>query len=293
MKLQWLIPILVPALIAVLKTLTPQLPKHWLPILAPVLGALLDLASTQSLGAGTAWGAALGSAGVGLREILDQIKKRMENDPRLFLFAWFACLAGTFCGCVNLSKSLDGRVVAVTQRTFGLQLGQQPSDQIPSFKLGLVTTTFRMIPTATNQLYSPPLSDSFSFTGSGLSYANDEDFSTLPTFQPVPAQLPTNAFVPGGALAIRSLESTVSTNSTGQVVATAKSASGATTGLQLGTSKRLADGTLVVCLPNGTCYEIPPAQWMPRGSAGASPYLNLSGTGTVAQRAAEARKRGK
>jgi hypothetical protein len=54
----------------------PQIPKPWLPVLGPLLGALIEIAATgQVVGAGTATGAALGAAGVGLREILNQLAK--------------------------------------------------------------------------------------------------------------------------------------------------------------------------------------------------------------------------
>lgn len=71
-----LIPLLVPAALAVLKHLAPRLPKVWLPILAPLLGALIEALASGDLGPGTPLGAALGAAGVGLREILDQLRKR-------------------------------------------------------------------------------------------------------------------------------------------------------------------------------------------------------------------------
>jgi hypothetical protein len=73
-----LIPVLVPVIIAVIKlALTfwgSKIPKVLPPLLAPVLGALLDLIINQHLGTGTVWGAVLGSAGVGLREIVDQLR---------------------------------------------------------------------------------------------------------------------------------------------------------------------------------------------------------------------------
>lgn len=70
-----LIPILVPIVIAILKTLAPKIPKSWLPIIAPILGALVEIFTSGTIGIGTVWGAALGSAGVGIREIVDQMRK--------------------------------------------------------------------------------------------------------------------------------------------------------------------------------------------------------------------------
>lgn len=77
-----LIPVLVPIGIAGLKLVLPKLPSWTLPtIVAPVLGTLADLAmhyaGVPTLG--PAWGAILGSAGVGLREIQDQVKQQLAS----------------------------------------------------------------------------------------------------------------------------------------------------------------------------------------------------------------------
>lgn len=77
-KTNWvllLIPVVVPMVIALVKVFLPKLPKVYLPILAPLLGALIDFLAGGDFGAGTILGAVAGSAGVGLREILDQAKK--------------------------------------------------------------------------------------------------------------------------------------------------------------------------------------------------------------------------
>jgi hypothetical protein len=61
----------------------PSIPAWLLPILAPLLGAGADIvlhyAGVVTLGA--TWGALLGSAGVGLREIQDQVKQRLGVTP--------------------------------------------------------------------------------------------------------------------------------------------------------------------------------------------------------------------
>ena len=75
-----LIPVLVPLLIALAKWGVPRVPKVWLPILAPVLGAGVDvLAYVVGLqdAANPVLGAVLGAVGIALREILDQLKKAM------------------------------------------------------------------------------------------------------------------------------------------------------------------------------------------------------------------------
>ena len=79
--MQTLVPVLVPAAIAALKLCLPKIPKAWLPILAPLLGALIDIAATCQVGPGTPLAALLGAAGVGLREILDQLRKSLGAAP--------------------------------------------------------------------------------------------------------------------------------------------------------------------------------------------------------------------
>ena len=70
-----LIPLVVPLAIFGLKSIWDKIPKALLPILGPVLGAIADMLLQYS-GASTfgpQWGAVLGAAGVGLREIYDQV----------------------------------------------------------------------------------------------------------------------------------------------------------------------------------------------------------------------------
>lgn len=76
-----LIPVLVPLIIAIGKWALPKVPAWILPILAPALGALVDFLTTWATGATSspALGAILGSAGVGVRELLDQVKGRLKD----------------------------------------------------------------------------------------------------------------------------------------------------------------------------------------------------------------------
>lgn len=69
------IPAIVPLLIAIGKWLAPKIPKVLLPIAAPLLGMLLDWLSTLITGAeaNPIMAAFLGSAGVGVREIVSQV----------------------------------------------------------------------------------------------------------------------------------------------------------------------------------------------------------------------------
>lgn len=100
----------VPPTIAALKGLVPSIPKHWLPVIAPVLASLADGAA-QLCGASTLGpvaAALLGSAGVGLREVYDQAKKRMESRraPSVPLSVILTALAGVLVilpGCAKYS----------------------------------------------------------------------------------------------------------------------------------------------------------------------------------------------
>lgn len=73
------IPVVVPLLIMVIKLLLPKIPSAWWPVVAPVIGVIADFAGSQVSGleGNPALGALLGSAGVGLREVVDQLKKGM------------------------------------------------------------------------------------------------------------------------------------------------------------------------------------------------------------------------
>jgi len=78
-----LIPFLVPIAIAALKAVLPLLPSWTLPVLAPLLGAGADMLIYYGSGGASVFspifGAVLGSAGVGVREIADQIKQRVAG----------------------------------------------------------------------------------------------------------------------------------------------------------------------------------------------------------------------
>lgn len=75
---QFLTPVIVPLVIAGMKKLMPKLPGFLLPIIAPVIGVVIDLVNsfvtTHSTNLFAA--AALGLAGVGLREVKDQLSKK-------------------------------------------------------------------------------------------------------------------------------------------------------------------------------------------------------------------------
>lgn len=78
--------LLVPLIIEGIKFLAPRVPKVWLPFLCPVLGAALDIIANlasghPTFGASTGYGAVLGTVGIGIREMVDQLKKaRAESE---------------------------------------------------------------------------------------------------------------------------------------------------------------------------------------------------------------------
>jgi len=77
---QQMIPVLVPTVIAFLKTkVMPSLPAWTIPILAGVLGPAIDfaLAFLASKTADPKLGLLYGLAGVGIREVYDQGKKAL------------------------------------------------------------------------------------------------------------------------------------------------------------------------------------------------------------------------
>lgn len=79
-----LIPLLVPIVVAIGKSLLPKVPTWVLPILAPALGALIDYIGSLATGADASpiVAAIYGSAGVGARELYDQIRKRLMDGPK-------------------------------------------------------------------------------------------------------------------------------------------------------------------------------------------------------------------
>jgi hypothetical protein len=98
-----LIPVLVPMLIAVVKGLVPNVPVWLLPILAPILGAGADILLHFSTGGQSdpSVGAALGMAGVGVREIVDQLNKRRKLPVALLAIGLSIGLIAPGCGSLE------------------------------------------------------------------------------------------------------------------------------------------------------------------------------------------------
>lgn len=83
---QWnylIITVIVPLAIALMKLVVPKVPKTWLPIIAPLLGAAIEILTSGVFGQNAFWAAVSGSAGVGLREIYDQLKKAAAGEGNL------------------------------------------------------------------------------------------------------------------------------------------------------------------------------------------------------------------
>lgn len=74
--IQWLTPAVVPLLLAGVKQVMPKLPTWTIPLLAPVLGILLDVVNSMATSHQSNFlaAAALGLAGVGIREVKDTLK---------------------------------------------------------------------------------------------------------------------------------------------------------------------------------------------------------------------------
>lgn len=70
-----------PVVIAAVKWGVPRIPTVWLPVLAPCVGAVVEVLAYAASGTGVpTWAAATaGLAGVGLRELVDQVKQRLRG----------------------------------------------------------------------------------------------------------------------------------------------------------------------------------------------------------------------
>jgi len=80
-----LIPLFVPILVRLIATGISKLPTWTFPILAAGLGAATDFVASlimPSAGASPVFAALMGSAGVGLREIKDQVQQRITEGPK-------------------------------------------------------------------------------------------------------------------------------------------------------------------------------------------------------------------
>lgn len=106
-----------PLVIQMVKLIVPTLPKWSLPIAAPLLGMLADYIGSLISG-GTATplvGAALGLAGVGVRELIDQVGGRLVNGKATTLLLVAILSLGAMTGCVTGERLESGGAYAQTQ----------------------------------------------------------------------------------------------------------------------------------------------------------------------------------
>lgn len=73
-------PVIVPALVALGKSLLPRVPGFLLPLLAIGLGAGIDVLNAYVLGGGlgASYGALLGAAGIVVREVFKSVKETIN-----------------------------------------------------------------------------------------------------------------------------------------------------------------------------------------------------------------------
>lgn len=80
--LHLIIAAVVPCALWFLRGLVPRLPSWALPLLAPVLGVAIDFIAAGGFSANSLWAAVAGSAGVGLRELQNQVRRRITDGPQ-------------------------------------------------------------------------------------------------------------------------------------------------------------------------------------------------------------------
>lgn len=111
-----IIPVVVPILVWLGKKIVPVLPGWFLPILAPGLGALVDWIASQTTAhhANPALALALGSAGVGIREIIDQVGRKTGLKSAAPLILAFGLSGIMLCGCATFGKqSIEGKAKGI------------------------------------------------------------------------------------------------------------------------------------------------------------------------------------
>lgn len=106
MKYLLLVTIVSPIITSYIKHLLPQIPKKWIPLIAPALGGIAEGVTRLSVGTDLpeGFGVAAGAAGVAVREVVDQWRKdgayggAGEVGP---LFSMMLCLAlaAPMAGC--------------------------------------------------------------------------------------------------------------------------------------------------------------------------------------------------
>jgi len=71
-----------------------------------------------------------------------------------------------------------GDIVSVTQSFIGIRVGQNPQTQTPQVDIGFVRTTYQIVPTSTNVIYTPQVNSSLSLDQKSFTTSIDETFLT-------------------------------------------------------------------------------------------------------------------
>lgn len=130
-----LIPLVVPLLVAVFKFFLPKLPSWTLPILATALGALLNWISTAvgGPGVGPLTATLLGAAGVGVREIIDQLKPDTKAGAATVASMVALCLfVPVFSGCNGKLANGGAYAPGTTELSTNAATGVIATNFIPS-----------------------------------------------------------------------------------------------------------------------------------------------------------------
>ncbi|MDB6018437.1 MAG: hypothetical protein JWR19_2926 [Pedosphaera sp.] len=69
-----------------------------------------------------------------------------------------------------------GDIISITQRTFGIKVGQAPANGSPEVTLGLIATTVQFTPTSTNgPVFAPNYANTFKIGQSAVPFSFDVD----------------------------------------------------------------------------------------------------------------------
>jgi hypothetical protein len=98
----------------------------------------------------------------------------MKNKSLKNLILITPLLAPLLGGCAS-EAIRAGDIVSITQRTFGVKVGQAPANGSPEVSLGLIATTVQFTPTSTNALYSPKYANTFKIGQSAVPFTFDVD----------------------------------------------------------------------------------------------------------------------
>ncbi len=105
------------------------------------------------------------------------MKKIKNKIAAVVALGALAALALGAAGCATAIGS--GKVIAVTERGFGLKLAQQTQNQTPEVMLGFFSSTVELIPTSTNAaIQTPDYANTFSLGQSGAPFVFDVNETT-------------------------------------------------------------------------------------------------------------------